>query len=270
MVMLAAGRAVRVGQAANPGLGFDDPEWDEEEFGHDAGEDGWVGIWDSPPGDCGVDVDMPMEWEQGGEDGGSEGLGALVAEVDEVGFVAAKRFGGARAGFVFKKGDLGIGYYRDCMGSLRGRTTDSPMGTEDCTGVLGDGVGAPIVVRLAEYLGIEKKSAATVAVEETLKLIGGDERDAWISEGDVTPTYGGAGAKRKGRRNRKGRRGVGSCGAEFGDGEATAFTGGFKEAGLWAVDQINPNCGSGLANYLQITIADIVCSQEVKTFKGNP
>ena len=63
---------------------------------------------------------------------------------------------------------------------------------------------------------------------------------------------------------------MGSGGAEFGDGEATAFTGGFKEAGLWAVDQINPNSGSGLAKYLQITTADIVCSQEVKRFAGNP
>jgi hypothetical protein len=53
-------------------------------------------------------------------------------------------------------------------------------------------------------------------------------------------------------------------------GDDTPSCGRFKEMGLWAFDQVNPNGGKGLVKYLQVTTADVVCGQEVKRFAGQP
>ena len=179
-------------------------------------------------------------------------------------FVAGKSFGGAKVGFVFKKDKTGVGYYRDVglqddVGQSVGRGVG--CATKDTAG--GDG-GAHVVIRLAEYLGMEEKSAATVAVEETLKLMSTGSRE-------VAGNYqvGGEGGGRK-RRRCKGRRATGGAEEDGGQEEVTAFNGEFKKMGLWAFDQINPNGGKGLINYLHITAADVVCSQEVKRFEGQP
>ena len=44
----------------------------------------------------------------------------------------------------------------------------------------------------------------------------------------------------------------------------------FKKHGLWAFDQINPNCGTGALDFLANTAADFVCLQETKRFEGVP
>ena len=85
------GPGVHIGEAANPGPALDDPDVDPfEELNEYLDEpDEWVDVWGEAPPDEAANL--------------SEGPR----------FTAARRFGGAKAGMVFKRGDSGLGYYAD-------------------------------------------------------------------------------------------------------------------------------------------------------------
>jgi hypothetical protein len=91
----------------------DEGEDDEDEDGEDEDED--EGLDDSDD-----------------EDGEGPGAGDETAE-----FMAAKAFAGARAGYVFKSGDLGVGYYRD--GSADRTSKPRKKGAKTHWGVESDG-----------------------------------------------------------------------------------------------------------------------------------
>ena len=244
-----------------------------EEFGGGGGGDTVGGPWSFPP----------EEWELDGgehrqEAGGmgdvakvGNGAGPMTGIGSDSHFMAAKTFGGAISGCVFKLGCNGLGYYREEMGGT-GKHISVKVSAEVAESEGREDDRGPLVtIRLAEYLGIEVKSMATLAIESAVRgLASTHDGDGRMGGGEEVSSKGGHDRRRRGGRKsgrKRARMGVHNYGGAE-QGEMTAFCSNFKEHGLWAIDQVNPNCGNGLVKYLQITTADVVCGQEVKRFKG--
>ena len=238
----------------------------------------WLDDEQGMPQDPGEMVDEllraeDMKWDDWGvlEDGKGGGRTELAGETSE--FVAAERFMGFREGYVFKKDDRGLGYHRDDLKFAYGARSYAqanavhtqeplPQSVRDC---------ALVVIRLAEQLGLETKSAATLAVEEAIAGQGRGGKGKGKFWGSYTKDHDGdIGYVEGQKRRRKGRRGNRGAGEWLLQGEVAPFSGGFKEDGLWAFDQVNPNSGNGMTKYLQVTAADVVCGQEMKRFEGQP
>ena len=266
-----------IGQAANPGAGFDDPEWSDGEPGGDMEHDGYDEQWAFSP-------DEGELW-RGGNPKGTEVLVHSAETSNDVGprgepeavtpFMAAKKFSGGIPGFAFKKGHLGLGYYGDdsvareistCSDESHDRGQPVPQ-----SGV-GDAVGKdqvmarPVVLRLAEYVGIEPKSTYQHAIEEAVALI--SKAQPGNSGGQATrrPAWNAGQGLRSRRRSALARRVVEREEIELAD--TTPLTSGHQRAGLWAFDQANANCSNGFIKFLEVTTADVVCGQEIKRPQG--
>ena len=242
--------------------GFDDPEGSaEDEWGEEEVE-GWQNEDRLPP-----EIAETVLAEEAKRRAGVVGGVGVLAEREVLAFGGAKfsasrSFEGAVEGYVFKKGDRGVGYYEDTGPWVFGGPAVSNGRSEGR--VDGGSAEGLVVIRLAEYLGIEPKTVATLAVEDTVSKM---RSGSWGGRHGVCEVHQ---AAEKVRKRRRGRREV-EC-EERGELEKddTAMGRVFKQKGLWAIDQVNPNGGKGLVKYLQITGADMVCGQEVKRFGGHP
>ena len=144
------------------------------------------------------------EWaEEAKRRAGVEGRVGVLAEREVLAFGGAKfsasrSFEGAVEGYVFKKGDRGVGYYEDRGPWVFG----GPAVSNGCSGGRVDGGSAEglVVIRLAEYLGIEPKTVATLAVEDTVSKM---RSGSWGGRHGVREVHQAAEKVKKRRRGRR-------------------------------------------------------------------
>ena len=127
--MLAAMLCKRIGQADNPGPGFDDPEVDDAE----QIDDDWHMVREvaQPPeeNEHGPPVPMTNEDVMGVCHKKTQGKGRsrvvqrVEAAPNDVQYVAAKTFEGPVQGWVFQNNEEGVGYYRDNGFSLKSKAS---------------------------------------------------------------------------------------------------------------------------------------------------
>ena len=253
--MVYFGPGHRIGEAAMPGPRLDDSQvsdfWDDAE----AMGDPWMA--GPPSADLLTDDD-----------------GAAVAVSVVPLFAAARKFLGARPGAVFKLGHEGLGYYRDVAPVVEIFPSLCPAH------------GVPrVVLRLDELIDVnpKPKDAGPLGVR------------------------GGASSRRCRRARRRGRRGTETCQATLGQFPAavpqtpddselqadeesseaghdshegdvacpdneTVCAGDRSHigAGLWAIDTVNPNAWPGTLEYLRMSAADFIVTQEARVSSGQP
>ena len=154
---------------------------------------------------------------------------ALAASLGQRDFLPAAKFLGARQGTVFKTGAQGLGYYRD----------DIPyVDTDETPRVCGKDAmqSYPVVITLDVLLCIDVEAVGRARRRQRAKRI---------------------------RKRHRGRRVVKSV-WNGPHAETTAACDHFREAGLWAFDTFNPNCGNKALDYLGATAADACFFQEMK------
>ena len=151
---------------------------------------------------------------------------ALARSLAQRSFVPATAFGGARPGTVFTTGVQGLGYYRDTsgMGSVAGAQV-ADAGD--------DRQARPVVISLADLLCTETVPRRTRP--RRLRV-----RKRIHGRREVKVPWDGPHA------------------------ETLVACGRFRDAGLWAFDTFNPNCGSKALDYLEMTAADACYFQETK------
>ena len=241
---------VRVGEAARPGpisalCPLDDPDGSSA-FSDEDAEMRSSDAWTSPPD---AELDELSETSLGGPIHIPQSLGSMQMNQD-AGYTAAKRFKGAVAGWCFKLGELGLGYYLD---SNKAAATLS----------LGANCGPPPAAIWLEY--IVGKPVALPALGVAIDRL-------TISLDDLVPLDGvkadqryrvAARSKRVRKRHRRG--GVvplRPMNTALGEAKRCAD---HRDFGFWAFDTLNSNIVSTGQAYLEETSADVVFLQELRT-----
>lgn len=228
----------RIGEAANPGpaiLSINDPEAFDE-----AGDDEEVTfesfITDGPPCE-GVPACAPPLAPPGPH--------ALVGPPALAGpcFAEAPKFRGARADMVFKKGVLGLGYYRD------GMVIATPI---DLVTLLRPPVGLPPI-----------RLDLQVLVQGTLPVPGCGDCAGATAAPRTKPARRAPRHARRQPEHASGDRQPRCC-PEPPDGPLAFDDVSHQKAGLWAIDTCNPNAWPAALDYLRVTAADFVVLQETK------
>ena len=242
------GPGQRIGEAGNPGpgTGLDNSqvsawvEWTDDETHRDP--------WSNGP---------PLDDLSGGAVAG----GVMLAPP----FVAARKFSGHQPGAVFKMGEHGLGYYRDMPPVVELFPLLRPLHAIP-----------PVVLRLDALVctGPDSPcSGAALASADAPAVAGGWRRCRRACRGkrrgpkSCQPTLQPLGGTRPAAAAR---------GLESDDEHAEGDAGWLDDdslqaadrshvaAGLWAVDTINPNAWPGTMEYLRISAADFVATQECR------
>ncbi len=226
----------RIGEASNPGpmwCPFDDSE--PESVGQVIG---CAKPWTSPPdvSEC----DKPhLEYE----------YGMKVHDDNGEDFFYSREFNGAREGDVFKLGPCGIGYYLDAVthhGGVSGRCRHRvPL-------VLDELVPRP------EDPEEDMHKAPTWHGDDDSG--GGEQRDP-LPPQQLRP-------RRCSGRQRASRRSSKLADTFVPPLTVEAADRSHRDAGLWAVDSVNPNAWQGAMSYLERTAADATAVQEVRKLKA--
>ena len=154
---------------------------------------------------------------------------ALVASLGQRDFAPATKFLGARHGAVFKTGARGLGYYRDVH-------PEADAGVEPRAFWKDAKMCRPVVITLDDLLCVD------IEAEERTRR------------------------RRRAKRILKRHRGRRAAKSVWNGphAETTAACALFREAGFWAFDTFNPNCGNKALDYLSATAADACFFQEMK------
>ena len=154
---------------------------------------------------------------------------ALSRSLEQRSFVRASAFRGARPGAVFKTGEHGLGYYIDACSEV------GDAGVPIAAAETGQKT-PPVVIALSDLLCVDVEVAVPRRARRRMLRV---------------------------RTRARGRRTV----KVTWDGphvETLAACTRFRDAGLWAFDTFNPNCGSRALDYLSVTAADACFFQEMK------
>ena len=232
--------------ASRPSNGFDNPEADGWEI-----DEGWQ--W-------GLEVAMmegePMMVDDGWVEGECDNLKAAendtrkgdTSDTDKENFLAANNFQGARPSYLYKLGPKGLGYYLDGGWESNGSTA---TGNSKERGEMAEGEANMVVkLSIAQALGLEEKSEEFKLIERISKrkneLEGGIKR-----EKDKERSSEREDGRRRRPRGKRDPRDFTPRGDHAGEDE-------FRNYGLWAVDQVNPNGGNAALGYLEVSVADMV------------
>ncbi len=275
-----------IGQAINPGpaavhqkprvVDFDDPDVDCFLELDAAMDDTTVGNTSGPPSEDGLDEDdlpppLVCDSSDDEEDGactaGQHGDGGEAGECIEcpADFMPARAFAGARRGMAFKRGHLGLGYYRD-RGAL---PQAAPVGGSQRS-------SAPP----PSPCGGLRAAAVQLRLQNLLAHDGGQNGDG-DERGDMTDMHGHAAPLPEERamraagggdvRPRAPRRGRGKAAALTIDDakmdgieECAAQDTAHRAKGIWAFDSANAGGWTGSRSYLMKSAADAVMLQETR------
>ncbi len=234
---------------------FDDPdlqETDDDDCARLLLDDGPLGAWSTAPPSEGDLHEYHSDVETCGDGEGTSyptGCDGSVGGTSAAGggrdFYPSATFGGAKAGYCFKLGHLGLGYYLD-DGRNIGPGVEQPRAYANRSAV---------VISLADCI----PAAGDRGVPTAEAPLDDDAAPAPTSRSPaVAPRV-------RVQRTRGCRRKRAPSAMPFVlPRECRRADAAHKAAGLWAVDTINPNAWAGAADHGGLTSADVILAQETR------
>ncbi len=284
-IVIAAsyGDGYRVGEASNPGPGrcrfsFDEPEAEVDE--HDMHD---LPLFCQPPPPFqqppspvvtppASEADEPLDEDelarvtsrhappQNVTSATASPTGPRLGSTEGKWFIPTSAFHGALAGWVFKSGTAGLGYYREegtLVIRLEGLCAPPPP---------------PRVISICDALDVRARQLQPIRDGGTV------ERRLYTLDRRARAAVDGAVPRRRPRavprRRRRGRRGRSAIPA--GDGQPSvvadfrADDAWHRKLGLWAIETANPNSWDTARRYVEMSAADVLMIQELKLRDGDP
>ena len=194
----------------------------------------------------------------------STSLGATPRTGSGGDFFAAKSFDGAKRGYVFRTGQLGVGYYWDAT---------AMQSVDRERSVTSDGCDVAVQYVWLDYVS---KSDSWVAgmVNDHMGNLAGSGRwrlplhDLIFGAGKAGDSGTGRLPRQRANKIKRVKRSGMTAGGNlptFVDASSSLH----KDLGLWAVDTVNPNGWSGMLKYLSQSSAEVVLGQESKVCSGD-
>ena len=170
-------------------------------------------------------------------------------------FVSAKKFSGRKVGMVFRIGEQGLGYYRDC-----------PMKISLADAIIGNSKVPPLRLNLHGLVSNDQDCAAAATlpkVNDSQHKKRGDRGNRAKGPLSCSAKSSDGKAAKEAVESMNSRKVTWNGEQKFDDG-VLAGSKGHRRNGLWAIDSANGNSWTGGSKYLETTSADIVLFQETK------